>query len=107
MNTLKISENFTKAPGPRTIEQGRYSGEQFRLELLKPSYERAKSAGQKLIVDLDDSYGYVTAFLEEAFGGLQRDFPDDDLLSVIEIISEDQPGRRDRIIAYIKNAKKS
>jgi len=106
MKILKISEDFTNAPGPRTIEQGQFSGELFRKNLLAPAYEEAKSHNVKLIVDLDGSYGYVTAFLEESFGGLQRDFPNDDLLKTIDIKSDEQPGRRDRIIAYIKNAKK-
>ena len=107
MNILKISDSFTNAPGPRTIEQGQFSGEQFRKELLAPEYEKAKSKNEKLIVDLDGSYGYVTAFLEESFGGLQRDFPHDNLLKIIDIKCDDQPGRKDRIIGYIKNAKKN
>jgi hypothetical protein len=103
---IKIAEEYTSAPGPRTREQGEYSGQQFREEMLKPAYEEAKANNEKLTVDLDGSYGYVTAFLEEAFGGLQKDYPDDNILETIIIVSEEQPGRKDRINIYIKEAAK-
>ena len=104
MSTIRIAKDYTNKPGPRTKAQGEYSGQRFREELLRPQYLEAKRTGEKLVVDLDGAYGYVTAFLEEAFGGLKRDYPDDNILDFVEVIGEEQPGRVDRIKSYIANA---
>ena len=69
---LIISKDFTTAPGPRYIEEGEMSGEFFRDEYLYPAYLKALEANVKLVVDLDNTAGYATSFLEESFGGLIR-----------------------------------
>lgn len=70
---LSIANDFTKTPGGRCREDGEFSGEQFRKELLAPKYLEAVRRNVKLVVDLDGVAGYATSFLEEAFGGLVRE----------------------------------
>ena len=69
---LIIARDFSKSPGPRDKEEGDFSGEQFREEVLLPKLHEAQSKGCVLLVDLDGTAGYGTSFLEEAFGGLIR-----------------------------------
>ena len=47
-------------------------------------------------------FGYATSFLEEAFGGLVREFADPDILNII-IISEEEPAWLAKIESYIKD----
>ena len=102
--TLKIAEEFSKMPGPRYKSEGANSAEQFRTELLQPRFEQAEQAGQKLFVDLDGGYGYATSFLEEAFGGLAREYTPDRVLKVLEFKSEEEPYLRSDIDRYIREA---
>ena len=69
---IRIANEFSETPGPRSRDEGDYSGQQFLEEILKPKFEEAKKTKQKLIVDLDGTYGYATSFLESVFGGLAR-----------------------------------
>ena len=69
MLTLPVAK-FSDTPGPRSREEGDFSGEQFLEEVLLPQFEEAVRTNQKLVVDLDGAEGYATSFLEAAFGGL-------------------------------------
>src|SRR5215212_7406867 len=70
---IKIASEFSTAPGPRNISEGKFSGEQFRKELLLPKVREACDKKSQLIIDLDGTSGYGTSFLEESFGGLIRE----------------------------------
>lgn len=100
-----ISNDFSETPGGRYKKEGKYSGEEFREKLLAVCYLEAKEKGEKLVVDLDGTYGYATSFLDEAFGGLARKFKSDDILKIIEFKSDDQPGLVDDILSYIRTGK--
>ncbi len=106
MIEIKISDDFSNTPGGRFIEEGPNSGEKFRNEILEPKYLEAKEKKEKILVDLDDCYGFPISFLEEAFGGLARKYPKDNIINVIEIKSDDQPSLIDKIKQYIKEANK-
>ena len=67
-NFIKISTDFSEYPGVRYPKQGDNSGEEFREQLLVP---KLKLGGQ-LTVDLNDTKGLGSSFLEEAFGGAVR-----------------------------------
>lgn len=97
MLNIKVSSDFTKSPGGRLMCEGKYSGEEFRNKLLMPLYEQAKEKNEKLIIDLNDCYGFATSFIEEAFGGLARKTGDKNILKYIEIISDDEPGLKEDI----------
>lgn len=106
MIQIKISNDFSNTPGGRLIKEGPNSGEKFRNEILEPKYLVAKEKKEKILVDLDDCYGFPISFLEEAFGGLARKYPKDNIISIIEIKSEDQPSLIEKIKQYIKEANK-
>jgi len=65
---IKIATDFTDTPGPRYRDEGPCSGQEFREKFLVPALQ----AGDSLEIDLDDTEGYGSSFLEEAFGGLVR-----------------------------------
>ena len=104
--TLKIAEEFSDVPGPRSREEGAHSGEEFRQERLKPKFDQAEASRQKLLVDLDGGFGYATSFLEEAFGGLAREYSPERVLKVLEFKSEEEPYLSSDIERYILEARK-
>lgn len=65
---IKVATDFYDAPAGRFPEDGDYHGERFRNENLLPAL---KGDGE-VLVDLDNTEGYGSSFLEEAFGGLVR-----------------------------------
>ena len=65
---IKIAEAFSPYPGPRFSRIGDHSGEEFREKILIPALQK----GVALVIDLDDTRGYNSSFLEEAFGGAVR-----------------------------------
>lgn len=68
MHSLDIAEVFSKHPAGRYAEDGPYSGEKFREEILIP----ALAEYGEISIELDNTAGYGSSFLEEAFGGLIR-----------------------------------
>jgi hypothetical protein len=103
---LIVATEFSETPGPRTRDEGDFSGELFLDEFLRPRYEAAVQAGETLVVDLDGTEGYATSFLEAAFGGLARLYRADDILRVIEFKTEDEPYLKAEVTKYIKDARK-
>ena len=69
---IKIATDFSRIPGARYPEEGDYSGQEFRQNVLHPALKKAIEMNVKLIVDLDGTAGLGTSFLEESFGGLIR-----------------------------------
>lgn len=65
---ISIAKQFSDTPGGRFISDGKFSGEQFRKELLLPAIE----TGENVVIDLEGVLGLPPSFLEEAFGGLIR-----------------------------------
>lgn len=104
IETLIIAKDFTPAPGARNIDEGPYSGEEFLKKVLRPLFERALKEDFTVLVDLDNTEGYATSFLEEAFGGLARIYGPDKVLNHLDFKSEDEPLLIDEIELYIKEA---
>lgn len=105
MIILYIAKEFSKTPGFRYKSQSpSTSGEEFRDKLLEPKYLESIEKKGKLQVVLDGTDGYLTSFLEEAFGGLQRKYPKSNILDVIEIISNDEKHWIEEIKRYAKEA---
>lgn len=105
MKTIKISADYSNTPGPRLKSEGEYSGEDFREKMLKPNFNLAIKNKEKILIDLDGGYGYPPSFLEEAFGGLAREYDENLVLGTFEFISEDEPSLIEEIKGYIKNAR--
>lgn len=103
--TINIAKEFTIHPGPRYPHQGLGSGEEFREKHLKPKFEAAREAGEILFIELDGvEFGYPTSFLEEAFGGLAREFGAQAVMEVLSFRSELEPMLADEIHSYIIRA---
>lgn len=68
--TVNVAENFSRFPSGRTPEDSKYSGELFRERFLLDPLAK----GYSIRIELDGPIGYGSSFLDEAFGGLTRDF---------------------------------
>jgi hypothetical protein len=104
LKILSISNDFTNAPGARNIDEGPFSGEQFLKNVLQPEFLKAIEGNYTLLIDLDNTEGYATSFLEEAFGGLARLHTKSKVLSKLEFKSDDEPLLIDEIKMYISEA---
>jgi len=65
---VNIGAEFSKFPGGRFLSDGPFSGEAFCMK-----YTQVIRENDEVIFQLDDTAGYSSAFLEEAFGGLVCD----------------------------------
>ena len=93
-----------KHPGPRYREQGAYSGEEFRDDVLIPRVREAAARGQALRVELEDTeFGYPCGWLEEVFGGLVRKMPG---ITPAEVtpVSTNHPDAAAEAIGYMREA---
>jgi hypothetical protein len=75
MKKIDIPKDFSTTPGGRFIEDGPFSGEEFRATLLQPLFED-KEDKEFIEISFDGAEGYQSSFLEEAFGGLVREVKD-------------------------------
>ena len=106
--TIRIATEFSKLPGPRYKAEGQHSGQDFRERLLRPRFLEAEASQTKLLIDLDGAtFGYPTSFLEEAFGGLAREFGINRVLGVLEFQCSDEPMLSDEITRYIREAEQT
>ena len=101
MIKINVSKDFTNIPGGRFISEGKFSGEEFRNEILYPAYKEAVSRGCKIEVNLDGCYGFATSFLEEAFGGIVRIEKNKKFKEILSIVSEDRPDLIHKVFQYI------
>lgn len=104
MIKINISKEFSDAPGGRTIEEGEFSGEEFRDKILLPKFNNAEEKNEKLEINFDGCYGFATSFLEEAFGGMVRKYKKRNMLSRLVIISTEDETISGLIEKYIKAA---
>jgi hypothetical protein len=102
---VSIARDFSETPGPRTRNEGDFSGEKFLEEVLLPQFQEALSANKTLTVDLDGTEGYATSFLEASFGGLARKFDADVILKILIVKSDDEPYLIEEIKKYIRDAR--
>lgn len=105
MIKINVATDFSKTPGGRAIAEGRFSGEDFRINHLLPKYKQAKDKNDILEIDLDGCYGFPTSFLEEAFGGLARELKSNSIMESIKITCIDEPSIIREIEGYVREAK--
>lgn len=103
---ISLADQFANTPGARNIDEGAFSGEAFLNKVLLPRFNEALESDCVLFIDLDNTEGYATSFLEEAFGGLARKFDINLVLKHIDFKSDDEPLLIEEIKTYIKEAKK-
>lgn len=95
---ISILKNFSEYPGLRHCKISDKSGEEFYHSVLNGKFFEVFSNNEKLIVDLDNTGGYASSFLDEAFGNLIFDFTLDKVKNKIEIISIQEPHWKDMIL---------
>lgn len=100
---INIAKDFSKTPGARYKNYGRFSGEEFREEFLEGLF-RDENDNSEITIILDGVVGYATSFLEEAFGGLARKFGKERCLRRLKFISNEDPLLEEEVINYIKNS---
>jgi hypothetical protein len=103
---ITIAKDFSDTPGPRSKDEGEFSGEAFLEKLLLPLYEQARSEKGTLLIDLDGAEGYATSFLEAAFGELARRYDPQEVLSILTFKSDDEPYLIDEVKKYISEARR-
>jgi STAS-like domain of unknown function (DUF4325) len=107
--TIEVAKDFSPTPGGRYISDGPYSGELFRDRVLAPALYKALAEGSTVVVVLDGPRGYLSSFLEEAFGGLvrERGFSKSKLGRHLEIRANDPFYETYRVLAqrYIAEAR--
>lgn len=105
---IRIASDFTTAPGPRHVSEGKFSGEQFRIDVLLPKVIDACKSKCHLAIDLDGTSGFGTSFLEESFGGLIREnnLSLAELNAIFRFKSDDEPDLLDEITEYMEDAEK-
>lgn len=103
---IKIATEFSRIPGARYPEEGDFSGEEFRQNILLPKLKEAIANKEKLVVDLDGTAGLGTSFLEESFGGLIREEHMDFnvVINTLDFISTEEPDYIEEIRSYINDA---
>lgn len=89
--TLYVKD-FSLCPGPRYAEQGNGdSGEDFYHNILNREFSSCVQTLSKLTVNLDGVDGYMSSFLDEAFGNLVFDFGLELVNKYLDIISYEEP----------------
>lgn len=83
IKTINIGRDFARDLGPRYVKLGPHSGEEFRDDVLIPAFNESEA----LVVTLDDVDGFSASFLEEAFGGIVREFGYERVTSKLKIES--------------------
>jgi hypothetical protein len=103
VTTVNVAKDFTRFPSGRLMKFGNTSGEALRVKFLQPPISR----GQSVTVELDDTIGYDSSFLEEAFGGLVRELKiaADDVLKLLTLKSEDS-ALVEEIVQYMRDAER-
>jgi hypothetical protein len=87
MKYINVGRDFSETPLGRYPGDSPVSGERFREEFLFPAL---KEDGE-VTVRIDDTEGYGSSFLDEAFGGLVRKgyFSPDELRTKLSIACDD------------------
>lgn len=106
MAEISIAKDFSPFPGGRYRAFGRYSGEEFRDDLLIPLLKQEEAVS----VILDGTQGYGSSFLEEAFGGLVRSgLARDELQQKLRMIARNPEFKAyiSEVWSYIDDAERS
>jgi len=97
MKAISVLEDFSEFPALRHCSISDKSGEEFYHKVLNKEFKDAYLKGEKLIVNLDNTAGYASSFLDEAFGNLVFDFTLTVVKRHIQIISDQEPHWKDMI----------
>lgn len=101
---IVVATEFTDATGARDRTDGPFSGEQFFDDLLLPRFIKAQQENKKLLLKLDNTWGYASSFISGAFGRLADKFGSKTVLEVLEFESKDDPSVPDKITAEVNKS---
>jgi hypothetical protein len=97
---IDIGKDFSRYPAGRYQTDGPFNGESFRAKFLEPALKNK----ERITITLDNTAGYGSSFLEEAFGGLVRlGYSANQINSIMNFQSED-PSLLEEINEYILDA---
>lgn len=102
---ISIANDYTDTPGGRLKAQGEYSGESFREIFLEPHFNN--DSDEIITINIDGVYGYPPSFLDEAFGGLAREYGADIVKRRLHFISNEEPSLVEKIEDYITGKRKA
>lgn len=102
VKVINIASDFSRFPGGRFREDGPFSGQEFREDILMPALKNY----DKVEINFDGVAGYAASFLEEAFGGavaeLNKDY--EMVAKKIKITISDDPDLATIVDQYMKKA---
>lgn len=98
MKRISVALGFSEFPGLRHCSISDYSGEEYYHKILNKTFADCINKKEKLEVDLDNTSGYASSFLDEAFGNLVYDFTLEIVINNIEIVSEQEPHWKDMLL---------
>ena len=84
---INIAEDFSRFPAGRFYEDGEFSAQRFREQLLVPALKNY----DEVIVDTKGTLGYGSSFLQEAFAGLitKEGFITEKVLRTLQILPKE------------------
>jgi len=102
---INIAKEFYKRPAGREKNEGNYTGQHFREQILTRKMKEAVNQHEILIVDFEGTTMMGSSFLEESFGGLVRvdKLKSSDILKFLKI-ENTRESLKATIIKYIKKA---
>lgn len=101
---IDLARDFGPFPFGRYRNQGRFSGQAFREDVLEVALNKHPCAN--ITVILDNAKGLGSSFLDEAFGGLARarSWTLSDFLARFSIVSKSDPSLVMEIEHYVREA---
>ena len=97
MKSISVLANFSEFPGLRNCDISDNSGEAFYHNVLNAAFKEAYENNEQLSVDLDNTDGYASSFLDQAFGSLVYDFTLSKVKKSVIIISIEEPHWKEMI----------
>lgn len=97
---FQFATEYTRYPGGRLRKHGPYSGEAFREDVLWPLLE----ANRKVHINLTDTHGFGSSFLDESFGELGKRMGWNECTDRLTFQSDDDPSLVELIWLKIKKA---
>lgn len=105
MRIYKFAEEFTKEPGPRFRDLGKYSGEEFREDVLEKMFENNE------VIEIDVTNVILTfgpSFLSESFGKTAVKIGKKKFFELVKFKDSDEENKRfkKKVEQYVDNALK-
>lgn len=94
---ISVVNDFSEYPGLRYCSISENSGEEFYHSVLNKAFKSAYEQQENLIVNIDNTAGYASSFLDEAFGNLVYDFSLNIVKNRVAIISDEEPHWKEMI----------